>query len=127
MAGRTITMMVVRGITEKALTHWKITLAAGAGAIVTGVGAWFVGGFLIRRRRQTLLERTLRYLDGVEKYREQIAQSLKNLRNIDVDGEAVAAQVTKRIRNVEADLKAADQVVSAFRSQTERLARRLAD
>ncbi len=128
MAGRTIAMTVARGVVKKAFEHWRITLAAGAGAAVTAVAAYFVGGAMIRRRRETLLERTLRYLDGVEKYRDQIAQSLQNLRTSDdqSESETVATQIAKKTRTVEADLRAADQVLSAFRSQQERLTRRLA-
>lgn len=125
MAGRTITMTVARGVAKTAFAHWTVTLAAAAGAAVTAVVAWFIGSRLVRRRRETLLDRTLRYLDGVEKYRDQVSQTLRNLRNVDVDGETVAAQIAKKIRTVEADLKAADQVVTAFKSKTERLARRL--
>ena len=125
MAGRTIAMTVARGVTRQALEHWQVTLAAAAGAIVTALVAWSVGGRLIRKRRETLMDRTLRYLNGVEKYREQVARTLRNLRAVDVNGDTVTAQFAKKIRTVEADLKAADQVLSAFRSRREQLARRL--
>ena len=77
---------------------------------------------IVKRRRRTLFQRTLGYLDDLGEHRDRIAERLRELVEKNVDGGAIGKDVSRRVKAVKHELQAVDQVIESFNAQGERLA-----
>jgi|GEM_PF-1309767 len=108
-----------REVTE----HWEYALLGTVLFLALVVVAFAVTRAIIRRRRRSLLRRTLDYIEELGGHRERIAKRLKELVDENVDSEEIATQINKRVKTIQKELRAVDQAISSFREQGRQLAR----
>ena len=127
MASRTLSGAATERIVKESIRHWDKVVVGSVISLLAAVGAFIVARFIVQKRRVVKLERTQRYLDGLEAHRNQLARRLKDLQARIATSDAGVAlnELRRTIENYELELTAADQVIASFKSQAERLVRRV--
>ncbi len=112
-------------VSAVAKEHWRIVAVGGAIGLVVGVVALVVTRAIIKRRRRTLWQRTLDYLEGLGNKGEQVVGKLKDLYDENVDADAIAKTVGKQVKSAKRELRSLDSKVATVKQHGEAIAQRL--
>ncbi len=115
----------IKRVQKVARENWEYAAIGGAVVLVVSVITLLITRAIIRRRRRTFWQRVLDYLEDLGEQGERVVDRLKDLYDENIDTDAIAKSVNRKVKSVEKELKSLDDTVSDVKERGRKFARRV--
>jgi len=100
----------VRRLRKAADEHRTATVVTAI-SVVAAIITYFVVRAILHRRKKTLWQRAMGYLEDLGQLRDDVVKRAKDLYEENVDSEQIAKQIGGRMKAIERELRSVDRAV----------------